>query len=49
MAFYLCEGLEEGRLDYKLIFSNPKNLRLKADVDAMLVYDGRQDLIVPIV
>lgn len=49
MALYLADGLEKGRLDYYLIFTNPKLISLKGAVDAMLVADGRQDLIVPIV
>ena len=49
MALYLTMGLEEGRLDYLMVFTTPNLVPLKADVDAMLVADGRQELIVPIV
>lgn len=49
MALYLADGLEDGRLDYLLVFSNPKNLKLKPDVDGMLIVDGFASLIVPIV
>jgi len=48
MALYITKGLEEGRLNYLLIFSNPKNLPLKDDVDLMLIADGREELIVVI-
>lgn len=46
MALYLAKGLEQGRLDYVLIFSNARLMLLKEDVDAMLIADGRQELIV---
>jgi len=49
MALYLTMGLEEGRIDYIHVFTTPKLIPLKADVDAMLIADGREDLIVPIV
>lgn len=48
MALYLAQGIEEGRLDYKTVFTNPKLLPLKEDVDPMLIADGFQDLIVPL-
>ena len=49
MALYLADGIEEGRLDYLLIFKNPRYTKLKDSVDAMLIADGFQALIVPIV
>ena len=49
MALYLAQGIEEGRLDYKAVFTNPKLLPLKGDVDAMLIADGFQEKIVPLV
>jgi len=49
MALYLADGIEEGRLDYLAVFSIARYLPLKDAVDAMLVADGFQDLIVPIV
>jgi hypothetical protein len=49
MALYLCQGIEEGRLDYKTIFTNPKLAPLKDSVDAMLIADGFQDKIVPLI
>lgn len=48
MALYLAQGIEEGRLDYKAVFSNPKLKGLKEQVDAMLIADGFQHLIVEI-
>jgi len=49
MALYLAIGIEEGRLDYLAVFKIPKYLPLKSTVDAILVADGFQDKIVPIV
>ncbi|WP_317942094.1 hypothetical protein [Sporosarcina saromensis] len=48
MALYLADGIEQGRLDYKQVFSNPKLLGLKDDVDLMLIADGYGKKIVPI-
>lgn len=48
MSIYLVMGIEEGRLDYKAVFSNPKLLPLKDNVDMMLIADGYQDKIVPL-
>lgn len=48
MALYLAQGIEEARLDYKSVFTNPKLVPLKDDVDAMLIADGHQDKIVEI-
>jgi len=49
MALYLAQGIEEERLDYLAVFSIAKYLPLKDTVDAILIADGFQDLIVPIV
>jgi len=49
MALYLADGIEEGRLDYLAVFKIQKYLPLKDAVDSMLVADGFQDKIVPIV
>ena len=46
MSLYLAQGIEEGRLDYKMVFTSPKLAGLKEQVDAMLIADGFQDLIV---
>jgi len=48
MALYVCQGIEDGSLDYLLLFSNPHNAKIKPDVDGMLVVDGKQALIVVI-
>lgn len=48
MALYLADGIEEDRLNYYAIFSQPRYQTLKPTVDAMLVADGYQDKIVPI-
>lgn len=48
MALYLAKGIEEGRLDYKTVFTNPKLASLKGAVDAMLIADGFQEKIVVI-
>ena len=52
MALYLVMGFEDGSLDYLAVFSISMYFyypNLKSTVDAMLVADGRQELIVPIV
>jgi hypothetical protein len=49
MALYLADGIEEGRLDYLAVFKISRYTILKDSVDAMLVADGFQDKIVPIV
>lgn len=49
MALYLTDGIEKGRLSYLAVFSIPRYASLKASVDAMLIVDGFEDLIVPIV
>jgi hypothetical protein len=46
MALYLASGIEKGRLDYAIVFANPKLASLKEAVDAMLIADGFQDKIV---
>ncbi|WP_438348930.1 hypothetical protein ACP8HI_25655 [Paenibacillus sp. FA6] len=40
MALYLAQGIEEGRFDYKVVFTNSKLIPLKDDVDAKLIADG---------
>ena len=49
MALYLARGLEDSSLDYLLVFTNKHLVGLKDQVDAMLIADGKQELIVPIV
>jgi len=49
MGLYLAQGLEDGSLDYYLVFTNRHLIPLKEQVDAMLIADGRQELIVPVV
>ncbi len=46
MALYLAQGIEDGRLDYPMVVSNAKLARFKADINAILIADGKQDLIV---
>lgn len=48
MSFYLAQRIEAGKLDYYTIFSSDFFKPYQVDVDAMLIADGRQDLIVPI-
>lgn len=45
MAAYLAMRLEAGKIDYVRTFSIDIYKPFKADVDAILVADGRQDLI----
>ena len=47
MAAYLALAIEEGRLDYKVVVTNTRLARFKADIDLILIADGHQDLIVP--
>ena len=49
MAIYIAGQILTGGLDYLAFFSIPNYLPFKADVDAILVAEGRQDLIVPII
>ena len=49
MALYLAQRIEEGYLDYKAVFSKTVYKQLQELVDAMLVADGFQDKIVPVV
>ena len=46
MALYLADGIEEGRLDYATVMSNPRLSQFKEAVDLILIADGKQDLIV---
>jgi len=46
MAAYLALGIEEGRLDYTAVVTNPRFTPFKGDIDAILIADGKQDLIV---
>ena len=48
MAAYLALGIEEGRLDYLTVVTNPKLAQFKDDIDMILIADGFQHLIVPI-
>ena len=49
MSLYLASGIEEGRLDYLSVFKISRYSALKETVDSILIADGFQDLIVPIV
>ncbi len=46
MAAYLAMRIMDGAMDYASIFSQTRFQKYKADVDAILVAEGRQDLIV---
>lgn len=46
MAAYLALGIEEGRLDYAAVIGNARFTQFKDDIDAILIADGKQDLIV---
>ena len=48
MAIYLAFAIEEGRLDYKVVMTNAKLVKFKADVDLILITDGYGNLIVPL-
>lgn len=44
MAAYFAMRIEEGKLDYKAVVT--KYPQFKSDIDAILIADGYQDLIV---
>ena len=48
MAIYIAGEIIDGGLDYLAFFSIPNYTPYKANVDAILIAEGRQDLIVPI-
>lgn len=48
MAAYLALGIEEGRLDYVSVVTNTRYTRFKEDIDAILIADGFQYLILPV-
>lgn len=48
MALYIATEIIGGGLDYLAFFSIPNYLPFKASVDAILIGEGKQALIVPI-
>lgn len=48
MAMFISRKIMEGSQDYSYVFSISVYKRYQADVDAILIAEGRQDLIVPI-
>lgn len=46
MAAYLAKGIIEGRMDYQAVFSISLYQRYQEAVDAILIAEGKQDLIV---
>jgi len=48
MAAYFALGIEEDRLDYVAVVTNPRYTQFKADIDAILIADGYQDKIIPV-
>lgn len=46
MAAYLALGIEEGRLNYTAVVTNTRYSRFKTEIDAILIADGYQHLIV---
>lgn len=46
MALFMAEKIKDGTMNYKAIFSFALYKKYQADVDAILVADGREDLIV---
>lgn len=49
MALYLAGEIEDGAINYRQCFTNPKLAKFQVAVDAMLIADGFADLIVPLV
>lgn len=48
MAMYMAEKILQGKQNYKNIFSISIYKKYQADVDAILIAEGREDLIVTI-
>jgi len=46
MAAYLALGIEEGRLEYTAVVTNPRLSRFKTDIDLILIADGFGNIIV---
>lgn len=46
MAMYIAMKIMEGKQDYAAIFSISLYRKYKEDVDAILIAEGRQDLII---
>lgn len=45
MAMYIAQKIMEGRQDYEHVFSISVYKRYQDDVDAILIAEGKQDLI----
>ena len=45
MAMYMAMKIMEGKQDYAKIFSFPLYKKYQDDVDAILIAEGREDLI----
>lgn len=48
MAMYMAEKILQGKQNYKNIFNISIYKKYQADVDAILIAEGREDLIVTI-
>ncbi len=48
MSIYLTLRIMDGAMDYAAIFNQTRFQKYKADVDAILAVENRQDLIVTI-
>ena len=48
MAMYIASKIIGGSQEYSFVFSVPVYKRFQEDVDAILIAEGRQDLIVGI-
>lgn len=46
MAMYMAIKIMEGKQDYATVFSFPLYQKYQDDVDAILIAEGREDLIV---
>lgn len=46
MAMYIAQKIMDGKQDYVAVFSTTLYQRYQNDVDAILIAEGRQDLIV---
>lgn len=46
MAAYLALQISKGNLDYVAVTTHPTWKQFKEDIDAILIADGKEDLIV---
>lgn len=48
MVLYIAKQIEDGKVSYALVFKSKMWKPYKEDVDAILIADGNQDMIVAV-